>query len=243
MTESIRKIGLVVGLSCSAGIFYYEKIYANFKAENKPLSIVLNHADVDRVLDLVGSGDRIALGIYLASLANDLFAAGATFVSVAAVAPHIAIDQMKALSNGPIVSVLDCVADALNAKQVERVAIFGSRAAMESNLFGSIPDQRIVRLSPQEAEMVDATYDDIATNDKRGTKIETLRLSALAHDLVKRRGAQAIVLAGTDFSTFYSVDRPDFPSIDVGRLHLDRLCALCRNSTVTDFSSQSASLG
>jgi aspartate/glutamate racemase len=162
---------------------------------------------------------------HLGSLTNELFAAGAQTVAVTAVAPHLAIDEIKKVSKGPIINVLDAIADGLTSAGLERVAIFGNRAVMNSDIFGSVPEKMVVKLAPEVIQVVHDTYNNIALHGKRGTPAEVEYFGNLARDLIEKRGAQAIVLAGTDLSSFYAEQRPDFPFLDVAQLHIEQILA------------------
>lgn len=219
------RIGLIGGLAARAGIYYYERILQEYQGAKIALDLTLRHADVGTVLQYVGSRDKDGLGDYLGSLANELFDAGVNTVSITAVAPHFAIDEIKKRSKGPIIDVLATIPGALKTAGFERVAIFGNRAVMTSGIFGSVPEHMVVRLDPSEIERVHETYTDIALTGKRGTNAEAAYFDDLAGDLVDRRGAQAIMLAGTDLSSFYADREPDFPFLDVSALHIKQILA------------------
>jgi aspartate/glutamate racemase len=96
---------------------------------------------------------------------------------------------------------------------------------MVSDIFGSVPERMVVKLQQKEIDVVHDTYNDIALHGKRGTKAEVEYFRTLADDLITRRGAQAIVLAGTDLSSFYAEQKPDFPFLDVAELHINQILA------------------
>ncbi|WP_210243546.1 aspartate/glutamate racemase family protein [Mesorhizobium sp. B2-3-4] len=217
------KIGLIGGLAIRAGIFYYDQILRRYNDAQIPLDLILRHANVNTVLENISVGNRLGLGNYLGSLANELFDAGVDTVSVTAVAPHLAIDEIKKASKGPIVNVLESIAGGLKTAGLERVAILGNRAVMATDIFGSVPRQMVVKLDPKEIDVVHDTYNDIALFGKRGTKAEVEYFGNLADDLITRRGAQAVVLAGTDLSSFYAEQKPAFPFLDVAELHIDQI--------------------
>ncbi len=81
----------------------------------------------------------------------------------------------------------------------------------------------VVKRSPAVAEETHATYTDIALHGKRGTRPETERLNEIALGSVAHRGADAIVLAGTDFSSFYANSAPEYPHLNVAQLHIDAI--------------------
>jgi len=218
-----KKIGLIGGLAFRAGVFYYEQILKRYTAQKLPLDLFLRHADVGKVLATVSSNDKAGLGNYLGSLANELFAAGADLVAVTAIAPHLAISEIVQASRGPIVNVLDSVAAGLDAAGMKRVAIFGNRAVMQTNIFGAVAADRAVPMDPALIDAVHTMYNDIALHGKRGTRPEAEQLGKWAQELIDKGGAQGIVLAGTDLSSFYAEQRPDYPFLDVAQLHIDQI--------------------
>ena len=151
-----KKIGLIGGLALRAGVFYYEQILKRYAVEKRPLKLVLTHADVNTVLACIGGEDRAGLERYLGTLANELFDAGADLVAVTAVAPHLAIEEIARVARGPVADVLGCIPAGLAAAGIERVAIFGNRAVMNTNAFGSIAMDRVVRLEPPVLDAVHA---------------------------------------------------------------------------------------
>ncbi|UAJ10599.1 aspartate/glutamate racemase family protein [Glacieibacterium megasporae] len=227
--SSPRKIGLIGGLALRAGVFYYEQILKRYVGEKLTLKLLLNHADVDAVLACVSAGDKMALGQYLGTLANELFDAGADIVAVTAVAPHMAIEEIARVARGPLIDVLEVIPAGLAALQIEQVAIFGNRVVMNTSVFGSIPAHMVVRLEPSVVETVHAIYNNIALTGKRGTPNEVALLEDIARDLISRGGAQAVVLAGTDLSSFYAEQPPSFPVLDVAELHINEIVHRARS--------------
>jgi aspartate/glutamate racemase len=224
-----RKIGLIGGLALRAGIFYYEQIAQRFAAiSQEPLQLVLAHADVGKVLAFVRDNDKPELGRYLASLGNELFDAGAELVAITAIAPHFAIAEVAQFARGPLVNVLDTIPTGLKAAGLCRVAVFGNRAVMDTDVYGSIPVQAAVKLPPSLVNEIHAIYSSIALDGKRGTEAETRFLGEAARALIETGGAEAIVLAGTDLSSFYAEQPPAFPYLDVARLHIDQIVQLAR---------------
>ncbi len=217
-------IGLIGGLATRAGIFYYQQLQQRYQQDGATLDLTLRHADVATVLAHIGADDRSGLGRYLGGLANELFDGGAELVAVTAIAPHAAIQEIAAVAKGPVVNVLDVVPAVLNTGGAERVAVFGNRAVMESNVYGAIDEASVVRLDPASLEVVHEAYNDIAISGKRGTPSEVELLAGVA-DRAILEGADAVLLAGTDLSSFYSERSPRYPYLDLARAHLDQIMA------------------
>ncbi|HVE22663.1 MAG TPA: aspartate/glutamate racemase family protein [Acidocella sp.] len=222
----MRKIGLIGGLALRAGVFYYEQIQKKIGDSQPSLQLMLSHADVSRVLSYISVADRNGLGIYLGSLANELADAGCEIVAISAVAPHLAISEATKTARVPLANILDVIPAGLEAAGIDRVAVFGNRAVMQTNVFGAVPQQKGVPLEPNDLDWVHNTYNEIALRGKRATQPEMAELSRLAHRLVQKNDAQAILLAGTDLSSFYAEQKPDFPFIDVAQMHIDQIIRL-----------------
>ncbi len=216
------RIGLIGGLAFRAGIFYYERLLERHAAAGRQLDLILAHADVGTVLAHVASGDKAGLGRYLGELANRLFDAGAALVAISAVAPHLAAAEVAACARGPVVSVLDVIEPALASARVRRVAVFGNRAVMETDVFGRVPASVAVRHDAAELDAIHAAYTAVAVDGKRGTAPEAAFFAASAHRAMAA-GAEAILLAGTDLSSFYADAAPPFPAIDLATLHIDAI--------------------
>ena len=232
LTKS-KKIGLVGGLALRAGIYYYDQISKRYAAEREPLPLMLNHADVDTVLAYVSAGNKSGLGTYLGSIANELFDGGADLVAVTAVVPHLAADEISREAHGPIINVLDLIRPGLERSGIQRLAIFGNRTVIETNVFGTIPAHMLVKPAPTIIDAVHNIYSDIALNGKRGTLGEIEFLESVARELIQVGGAQAILLAGTDLSSFYADQPPAYVYVDVARLHIDEIVRRAHEASVS----------
>lgn len=223
MKDAALRIGLIGGLAPRAGVFYYEQLLERHAAEGRRLDLVLAHADVATVLAFVAAGDRPGLGGYVGTLANHLFDAGAVLVAIGAVAPHLAAAEIGSVARGPVVNVLDVIRPGLEAAGIRKVAVFGNPAVMETDVFGSLPPSAVVRHRAAEINAIHAAYTDVAVNGKCGTAPEAAFFAAAAQRAMEEAGAEAILLAGTDLSSFYSDAPPPFPAIDVARLHVEEI--------------------
>lgn len=195
------KIGLIGGLAFRAGVFYYEQLPQRHGPGQGRLELVLNHADVATVLAYAAAGDTAGPGAYLGRLA---------------------ISEIAAAVRVPMANVLDTVPAGLQAAGLDRVAVFGNRVVMQTNVFGAVPDRMAVKPDPAAIDLVHATHSQIALEGKRGTQPEAEVLSSLA----RNHGAQAVLLAGTDLSSFYADEKPDFPVMDMAQLHIGQIMRL-----------------
>jgi aspartate racemase len=214
-----RCIGLIGGLGVGASVYYYQELAKAHAARGRVLNLVMVHADVDRVLGAVAAGDRDGLASYLAGLIERLKSAGAEFAVVPAVAPHIAIDELIPLSPLPIVNLVAELRREVEARQLHRVALFGTRFAIESKLFGQLDQIDVVTPHPDEVDYIHATYLQLV-GTAAGLDAQRDVLCRLAHTLMERDRIQAVILAGTELALVFDENNTDFPNISGARVHL-----------------------
>lgn len=214
-----RRLGLIGGIGVGAAVHYYEELAKAHEARGRTLDLLMVHADVRRVLGHVGAGEILGLARYLAALIDRLKAGGAEVAAIAAVTPHICMADLIAISPLPLVNLLELVGEEARARGIRRAALFGTRFVIESGLFGQLPGVELVMPRPDEVAFIHDTYLQVAASGSV-TDAQHRGLTAIAHTLCGRDGAEAIVFAGTDLSLLFNKANTDFPHLDCSRLHI-----------------------
>lgn len=132
-----------------------------------------------------------------------------------AVTPHYCIRELRELSPLPLIDLLQVVRDRVEG---QRVALFGSRFSIESDLFSAAPGSA-ARMQPEEITEIDEIYVRIALSGVATPK-DHERLTAIAQQMLGRDGLDAIVLAGTDLASLFNAETTAFPFIDCAALHI-----------------------
>jgi aspartate racemase len=218
----MMRLGLIGGLGVPAGIHYYESIARAARGTNT-FPLLLAHADLETTRNFVVAGDVAGLSEYLAGFLTSLSRAGATVGAIAAVTPHVCLEQLRAASPIPIIDMPAALNAELKKLDLHRIALFGTSFVVETDLFGYL-DVEAVRPSPEEIADLDSIYLQLARGAK-GTQQDRERVSGIAYRLLDREGVEAIVLAGTDFVALYDSDPPEFRAVDASRVHVDAICA------------------
>jgi aspartate racemase len=162
------------------------------------------------------------LAEYLAALIARLANAGAEFVAIPAVTPHICIAELLQLSPLSIVNMVEELQRDIQARSLRRVALFGTRFTIQSGLFGLLQHAEIVTPEAPEIDFVHQTYMQLV-NAGAGSLEQHERLTQLAHLLMERDGVEAVILAGTDLALLFNENNTDFPHIDCARVQLDAI--------------------
>jgi aspartate racemase len=219
-----RCLGLLGGLGVGATIHYYQKLVKRHEEQGRTLDIVITHSETSRVFEYVQAGDRDGLAEYLLGFIRRLKPAGAEFAAIPAITPHYCIRELVAVSPLPLFNIFDPLVEELAARGVRRVAVFGTRYVMESSLYGFAGDVEIIRPTGEEMEYIHNTYLELLQKGA-GTEEQHRNMTAIAHTLQKRDGAEAILLAGTDLAVLFNETNTEFPYVDCAALHLKRILA------------------
>jgi aspartate racemase len=222
MDDSPRTLGLIAGLGVGAGIFYYRSLVQAHWAHGLSPNLVMVHADVRRVMRLAADRQAPELAAYLAGLLGQLAAAGAEIATIPAFSPQICAKELAEMTPLPLISLLDAIVVEVKRRGLRRIAVFGARVTMETNLFGKLGDIDVITPQVEEVNSVANAYRHIVENEAASGE-DVSRLRGLAHTLIAREHLDAILLAGTDFSFVFNRQNTDFPHVDGARTHIDAI--------------------
>ena len=221
-SSASRCLGLVGGLGVGATVHYYRELAKAHAARGCVLDTVIVHADIGSLMKLVAVSDTAGMARYLARIIQRMSAAGAQIAAIPAITPQICAAELAPLSPIPLVSPIDATLQSIRARGIQRVALFGTRFTIESNMFGQLINVEVVTPSPVEIETIHNTYVALATSGRADpAQFELLR--GIAHTLIQRDRLDAIILAGTDLSLLFNEANTDFPHIDAARVHIDEI--------------------
>jgi aspartate racemase len=212
-------IGLLGGLGVGAAIHYYRELAAAHDDVRQPMQLAMVHASISRVTSYASQGDRKGLAAYLAGFLGALKAAGATIGVLPAVTPHLCIDELNAIAPIPVIDLTKVVSDHLQERKLSKVALFGTRFVVESDMYGRLQGVDVVRPRESELAFIHDAYTQLAQSG-RTSEEHRERLVSLADTLQKRDGVEAIVLAGTDFALMFDAANTPFPHVDCTRAHI-----------------------
>ncbi len=219
--------GLLGGLGVGAAIHYYRELAAAHDDARRPMRLVMAHASISRVASHAAKGDRQGLAEYLAGLLGQLQAAGATIGILPAVTPHLCIEALNAITPIPVVDLTKVVSAHVQARKLSKVALFGTRFVVESNMYGRLTGVAIVRPRGAEVAFIHDAYTQMAHSGESSAEHRE-KFIVLADTLQKRDGVEAIVLAGTDLALMFTAADTPFPYVDCARAHIDAILRLAR---------------
>ena len=219
-----RHFGLVGGLGVGATVLYYEGIAAACAQRNIAPRLTMAHAHAPAALAFVQAGRILDLATYLAGFVRELAASGASFFAIPAITPHICLADLKRQASLPIVDILQVTAECLRDRELSRVALFGTKFTIDSNLFGVLDAFDVVRPRDDEVDEIHRIYLGLATQGQISADDEA-RLRDMAHTLCRRDRVEAILLAGTDLNLVFNEANAGFPAVDCAAAHIEAIVA------------------
>lgn len=223
MTKHVQTIGLIGGLGVEAGIFYYQQLIKAHAQLDMPLRMLLVHADIRKAMGHVIAGETAQLARYLSGLVAQLAAGGAELAVIPAVTPHICIEAVSESSPVPMVNILQALAADFERRGLARIALFGTRFVIESDLYGALPASiEVVRPAPEELARIDHLYRSYAVSGQGGED-ERAQFTQIANELCRRERLDAVILAGTDLSALFESHEPAFPYVDASQVHINAI--------------------
>jgi aspartate racemase len=215
-------LGLIGGLGVGATIHYYQALVKAHAARGRTANLLILHADVNRILHYAARGETRQMAEYLSPLIQRRSAGGARFAGIPATTPHICASELIKLSPIPLVSLVEEIVREVHLRMLKRVALFGTRFTIETELFGQLKEVDVVLPGIEEVELIHSTYLQIVNAGYGGQEqYEVLR--RIAHTLCERDGVEAVILAGTELSLVFNDANTDFACIDGARLQLDAI--------------------
>src|SRR5882724_3208910 len=131
-------IGLIGGIGPAATDFYYRGLVDRHAASGIPLELTIAHADVRELSRNLASHDARKQADIFVRLVRRLEAAGARAAAVTSMGGHFCIAELEAVSPLPILNAIPEVDTAIRRSDLKTIGILGTRAVMESGLYGGI---------------------------------------------------------------------------------------------------------
>jgi aspartate racemase len=214
-------IGLIGGIGPAATEVYYRRLVRLHADAKRRLSLTIAHADTAELISNVEAGRAVEQVAIFARYIDQLRAGGCEAVAVTSMAGHFCIKDLAAISSLPLINAIPVLDTYFAMRGWSRVGVLGTRAVMASRLYGA-SSAEVVTVDADEIDRVHACYVAIAvagfaTPEQRDYLHETGR------KLCRDKGAEVIVLGGTDLSLAFNGEDPGYPTLDSAIIHADAI--------------------
>src|SRR5262245_26898589 len=184
-------LGLIGGIGPAATEYYYRGLVDRHARAQTALDLTIVHADLRELARNMADRGAGRQAASFARLVQRLAAAGAQAAAVTSLGGHFCIAELIAISPLPIIDAIPEVDAAIRRANLRTVGILGTRAVMESALYGGISSAKVV---VPEGDVLAAVHDSYVGMAMAGRATDEQRrtLFTIGRQLCHAAGAQAI---------------------------------------------------
>jgi len=216
-------IGLIGGIGAAATVVYYQRLCAAVAKTGKRLDLTIVQADIQTLIRNNLADRRAEQAAEYAPLLHRLKAAGCDCAAITSLGGHFCFAETEALSPLPLVSAVAPLDDFFAAEGIGAVGLLGTRVVMRTGLYGQLKRTRALALDDRIDEL-GQLYQDVAVAGLCPAGARATFLEA-GQQLIDK-GAEAVVLAGTDLNLALDGQSPGYRVIDALDVHVARLADL-----------------
>ena len=214
-------IGLIGGIGPAATDFYYRGLIDRARDANVPLQCTIAHADVATMSANLTGGNPKGQAELFADLIGRLKKAGAEVAAVTSMGGHFCINELLPISPLPLVHGVRAVDAAIKKSGLQKIGVLGTRLVMQTKLYGGVSSAELVA---PDGDMFDQVGDAYMAMAQIGRVTAPQRdVFFKAGEQLMQRGAQAIMLGGTDLFLAFQGGTSPFPLLDCADIHVDAI--------------------
>lgn len=220
-----KTIGILGGMSPESTVAYYETItrtYTERFGDYGYPQILIYSVSFQTYVDWPEEGrwDLVAEG--LSQGARSLELAGADVILIATNTMHIVFDEVAASVDVPMLSLLDAVGEAIEARGMRTVGLLGTAFTMEKTFYQDALAERGIKIllpgGEDRKRVNDVIYDELVAGVMREASREVFL--GIIDDL-EARGAEGVILGCTEIPLLVSQELSALPLFDTTTIHAE----------------------
>jgi aspartate racemase len=215
-------IGLIGGIGPAATEFYYRGLIDRHANAGTVLDLTIVHADVHEMARNLANRDAPKQAGIFAGLVRRLAAAGAQAAAVTSMGGHFCIRELEPISPLPMLNAIPEVGAEIGRRKFKTVGILGTRMVMETKLYGAISSAAVVVPEGEALDEVHRNYAEMATVG-RVTDAQRRVFFVAGEKLCRERGAEVVLLGGTDLFLAFRGRNAPFPVLDCADIHVEAI--------------------
>jgi aspartate racemase len=223
----MKTLGIIGGLGPESTIEYYRAIiglYRQQKPDGSYPHFIINSIDLKKGLDFMAANDVAGMAGYLLHEIQKLARAGADFGLIAANTPHIVFDDVASKSPIPLISIVEATCSAAKARNLKRLALFGTRYTMQGTFYQRIFSREGIELLVPDAKDQDYLHDKYLNELVPGNFLPETRagLLAIVDGMKTKSDIDGVILAGTELPLILrDPDHSGIPFLDTTKIHCE----------------------
>lgn len=214
-------IGLIGGIGPAATDLYYRGLVDAMKARGAALEMTIVHADAPTLVRNFEGRDPHTQAKIFERLTHRLKDAGAEAMAITSIGGHFCAREFRPLSPLPVIDFMEEMDRHLSARGYSKVGLLGTDTAMATGFYGGVKAVEILAPEGDMLARVHRNYVDMALAAKV-TDAQRQVFFQAGRDLTAR-GAEVILLGGTDFFLAFDGQAPGFEILDCAQVHIEAI--------------------
>jgi len=227
----MKTIGLVGGMTPESTKAYYELLIRGARQPGgDPLrnpEIIIFSLNLTELVQIQRTGERRQVVEYLAGILDRLRAAGAEVGALTANTPHAYLDEIRAETSLPLVSIVSATRDAAGDLGLEHPLLLGTRTTMEAEMYPrefAEAGIQIVLPCEDDREFLEKTiYNELALGQV-SPEIRRRYLGICARH-IESDGIDSVILGCTELPLVISSDDLSIDVLDTTEIHVAAILA------------------
>lgn len=219
----MKTIGLIGGLTWLSTAEYYKvlnELVAKRMGGVHSAQIILHSVDFAGIKTLTENNDWEGIAAIICPAAKGLELAGANCILIGANTMHKIAHEVQTAVNIPVIHIADAVADAINKKGLQKVALLGTKYTMQLDFYKNRLNEKGIEVMipcEKDIEFINRSiYDEFSKNSfLSSTKQEYLRIM---NELIQQ-GAEGFILGCTEIPILIKQDDCSAPLFDTLMIH------------------------
>ena len=227
----MKTLGIIGGLGPESTIDYYQKIIALYRERTRDGSypeFIVNSVNLRKGLNFMDANDLAGMADYLLEGIGKLARAGADFGLISANTPHIVFDDVAPKSPIPLISIVEATCATAKARNLKRLALFGTRYTMRANFYPKVFSREGIALLVPEGEDQDYLHEKYFSELVPGKFLPETRagLLAIVDRMKANSGIDGVILAGTELPLILrNAEHKGIPFLDTTKIHCEAAVA------------------
>lgn len=219
----MKTIGLVGGLTWHSTIDYYR--FMNQQVNERmggdtAAKIIINSVDYGEIKKLTQAGDWKSITAIISGAANKAVTAGAECILLGANTMHHIAEEVAAAIAVPLIHIADATAKAILAKNINTVALLGTKYTMQFDFYKNRLASHGIRTLIPDADGVEVINNSIYEELGKGILLPSTKAKYLTViDELTQQGAAGVILGCTEIPLLIKQEDSPVPVFDTTLLH------------------------
>src|SRR5881296_2519914 len=223
----MKTLGIIGGLGPESTVDYYQRIIALYRErtpDGRYPEFIINSVNLTKGLNFMDANDLAGMADYLLQAIGKLARGGADFGIISANTPHIVFDEVASQSPIPLLSIVEATCAAAKARNLKRLALFGTRYTMQGSFYQKVFSREGIDLLVPEPNDQAYIHDKYMNELVPGKFLPETRagLLAIVDRMKETTGIDGVILAGTELPLILSdADHNGIPFLDTTKIHVE----------------------